>query len=81
MAFYRYAYPSLALAAVVLAALGIDVLASRRVPRAPLLGVALASFAIVCAATLSAVPLVQSSALPHPIGSTREDRCFWPRQC
>ena len=57
IAFFRYADPALELAVVVLAALGMNALAAKAVPRGRLLAVTLVSVAVVAGATVGAVPL------------------------
>jgi hypothetical protein len=62
VAFFRYADPALELAVVVLAALGMNALASKAEPRGRLLAVTLVSLAVVAAATIGAVPLAHRVA-------------------
>ena len=57
VAFYRYSWPSLQLAVVILAALGLDDLVSAKRSRARVGVVATAAFALVLAAIVGAVPL------------------------
>ena len=57
VAFYRYADPTLELAVVVLAALGMDSLTTKPVPGRRLVAVAAVSLAVIAAATVGAVPL------------------------
>jgi hypothetical protein len=57
VAFFRYAPPSLELAVVILAALGLDDLARRRAARQRLAYAALAALAVVAAAAVAARPL------------------------
>ncbi len=56
VAFYRYGYPSLELAVVVLAALGLDRLGSARLPRRTVLSSAGAALALVALAAAEALP-------------------------
>lgn len=59
VAFYRYAFPSLELAVTILAAIGLDGLAKRALPRRRLAMVAAGVLALVVAAALAARPLAQ----------------------
>ena len=56
VAFYRYGFPSLEFAVVVLAALGLDRLAGVRLPRRRVAWTATASLALVAVATAEALP-------------------------
>ena len=60
--FYRYADPALALAVIVLAALGMDSLTARSARGWSFVAVTGVSFAVVAATTIAAVPLVHRLA-------------------
>jgi hypothetical protein len=62
VAFYRYAPPTLELAVVILAALGMDAVTTRSVSGWRLVAVAATSLALVAAATIGAVPLAHRIA-------------------
>ena len=64
VAFFRYATPSLELAVIVLAALGLDGLLANTIPRRRALGVTAFALLIVGAATIEAMPLVHAIADP-----------------
>ena len=56
--FYRYGAPSLEMAAIVLAALGLDALIANRIARRRVLGVTVSALLVVVVAAVGATPLV-----------------------
>lgn len=64
VAFYRYGAPSLEMAVVVLAALGVDGLLANRIARRHMLGVTVGALLVVGIAAIGAVPLVHQFTEP-----------------
>ena len=62
--FYRYGFPALSMAVIVLAALGVDGLVANRIERRRVLGVAVGALLVVGVAAVGATPLVHEITDP-----------------